>query len=280
MRTIALAALLMAAPLQHAWGWGADGHAITAEIAQRHLTDAARQMVDKLLKHGTLASVASWADDVKFTTHKQTRDWHFVDIPLNRPKYDPAKDCKDGNCVIGALDTLKNKLRCGKDDAEKIEALKFVTHFIGDLHQPLHTVLDGEGFNKLTVTIGFCGPTNKSKPCKPSTAKPNFHEVWDETLIGATVFAWGSYVDNLERSWPKEVDIAALMADSTGPIEWAEEAHVEANVVRKAVPKGNVLRKPYYDAALPVLDRQLARGGIRLAKFLNAAYGSNTCPTP
>ena len=281
MRAILLAAALMSAPLQSAWGWGAEGHAITGEIAQRNLSDDARQMVDRLLKHGTLASVASWADDVKFTTHPQTKEWHFVNMPLNRGKYDPAKDCKNGNCVIGALlDTLKNQLRCGKDDNEKADALRFATHLIGDLHQPLHTVLEGGGFNDLKVTMGFCGLTNTSKTCTPSNAKPNFHEVWDGRLINATVFAWGSYVDRLEKSWPKDVDVAALMADSSGPVEWAEESHAAAKTVRTAVPKNGVLQKKYYDTALTVLDRQLARGGVRLAKFLNAAYGANTCPTP
>ncbi len=116
-------------------------------------------------------------------------------------------------------------------------------------------MLEGGGFNDLKVTIGFCGLTNSSKTCTPSNAKPNFHEVWDGRLINATVFAWGSYVDRLQKSWPKDVDIAALMADSSGPVEWVEESHAAAKTIRTAVPKNAVLQKKYYDMALTVLDR-------------------------
>jgi hypothetical protein len=278
MRKLLLAALLAALPAP-ALGWGQEGHAVVGEIAQRHLTDAARQEVDRLLRHGTLAAVASWADDVKFTTHASTYDWHFVGIPLARDSYDKAQDCADGECILGALDALSNQLRCGKTDAARAEALRFVTHLIGDLHQPLHTVKDGKGLNELDVTVGFCGVKDK-KPCTPSGAKANLHQVWDDLLIGATVWAWGSYVDRLEANWPAEVDIKALLSDDTGPVQWANESHALAQRMHAAVPASRVIDQAYFDKAVLEIDKQLARGGIRLAKALNAAYGTSACPVP
>src|SRR5690242_8680682 len=81
MKPVWLGVLLAAFPLDFAFAWGEDGHSIVAEIAQRRLNDTARAAVDKVLKHGSMASVANWADDVKFTARPETKAWHFVDIP-------------------------------------------------------------------------------------------------------------------------------------------------------------------------------------------------------
>src|SRR5581483_11849536 len=122
---------------------------IVAEIAQRRLSPAAVQAVEQALGRGhSLASVASWADDVRDIA-PQTYNWHFVDIPIAADAYDPARDCAPGpkgDCVIAELDRLSDQLQCGTD-AEKLDALKFAVHFVGDVHQPLHTVLEEKGGN-------------------------------------------------------------------------------------------------------------------------------------
>src|SRR5215467_4969626 len=86
--------LLAVLPAQEALAWGQEGHSIIGEIAQREMKQSTRDVIDKLLRHGSLGSVASWADDVKFTTRPDTKTWHFVDIPLNHDTYD-GLDCKD-----------------------------------------------------------------------------------------------------------------------------------------------------------------------------------------
>src|ERR1043166_6217949 len=124
MRSIGFGILCAVIPLQAAYHWGQDGHSIVAEIAQRRLNDDARKAVDKILKHGSLASVSSWADDVKFTDRPDTKHWHFVDIPLHETTYKPATECKDDDCIIAALANLKSDLLCGKDDKAKLDALQ------------------------------------------------------------------------------------------------------------------------------------------------------------
>src|SRR5258707_15771275 len=90
MKALALGIAIMSFPVS-AWAWGQSGHSIVAEIAQREMSDRARAVVDRLLGHASLASVASWADDVKFEDRPDTKPWHFVDIPLAQQKYDPME---------------------------------------------------------------------------------------------------------------------------------------------------------------------------------------------
>ena len=82
--------------------------------------------------------MASWADDYR-RDHPETRPWHYIDIPLPESKIDMARECPNGQCVIAQTERFLSVLNDLKaDKAAKAEALKFVVHFVGDLHQPLH----------------------------------------------------------------------------------------------------------------------------------------------
>lgn len=273
MKPVWLGVLLAAFPLDFAFAWGEDGHSIVAEIAQRRLNDTARAAVDKVLKHGSMASVANWADDVKFTARPETKAWHFVDIPLAAMGYDPATECKNDACVIAVLNTLKPQLQCGKDDQTKLDALRFVVHFVGDIHQPLHTVSEATGGNGINVTVKFCGLIDPV--CTPSPQAANLHAVWDDTLITRTFYNWGAYVERLESGWLKTPEAQAVTTDATTVTDWALQAHAQASRVWRS--NGTVLDEAYYYESLPVVDRQLGTAGIRLARFLNEAYGAGTC---
>jgi nuclease S1 len=284
MRTLALAAVAVFASTGPLLAWGEEGHAIVAEIAQRRLNDTARAAVANILKasapelaYASLASFASWADDYR-AQHQETTNWHFVDIPLNENAYDPARECKSddpkGDCIIAELARLKDDVRC-KTGEEQFMALKFAVHFVGDIQQPLHTVLEEVGGNNNIVEIQMKGHIC-SGSCVPTTDFAKFHAAWDSVLIQKTVFAWGSYVERLEKDWLKSA--AAVGADGGTPTDWALEAHQAAQVVWAAKPANNILTDTYYTAVLPVLDRQLAVGGLRLAKFLNDAFAPQSCP--
>jgi S1/P1 Nuclease len=128
-----------------AFAWGQEGHSIVAEIAQRRLSPQAAAMVSTLLGPGvSLGSIASWADDVRDSRPK-TYNWHFVSIPIIRATYDPTVDCKPdpdkGDCVVAEVDRARKDMNCATDPVARAEALKFLVHFVGDLHQPFHTVL-------------------------------------------------------------------------------------------------------------------------------------------
>jgi hypothetical protein len=249
-------------------------------VAQHRLNPQARAEVDRLLgTNHSLASVGSWADNVR-DDRPETYNWHFVDMPLADDKYDPTKHCKQsdrGDCVVAELERLKTELRCAATDDQKAEALRYTVHFIGDIHQPLHTVDEARGGNDIAVEVRLAGAkTCKGAPCPIRPSHSNFHAVWDSTLIKATTWSWGAYVDRLEDGWLTSQE--AQNVDGGTPTAWAEETHREARYVWEQLPDSHVVDDAYYDKILPSLDRQLGLAGLRLAKFLNEAYGS-PCPS-
>ena len=289
MRSLALAAALACALVciltGDALAWGQEGHSIIAEIAQQRLSPAAAQMVAGLLKGRSLASIASWADDVR-DTRPETTQWHFVDIPLDVPTYKQPRDCKTvpdmDDCIIAELGRLANDLHCTTGEAQT-EALKFAVHFVGDIHQPLHTVAEKTGGNDVAVDVFMRGLA--TGPTTPVTHTPtNLHVVWDSTLIQKTTWAWGAYVNRLEagwltspEAWAEDPRKAPALPDADALRKWAEEAHQAAHTVWYLRPADDVLDDRYLRDVLLILDRQLGVAGLRLARFLNAAFGS-ACP--
>jgi hypothetical protein len=279
MKRIVLSLALGCTFFGPAFAWGPEGHSIVAEVAQHQLSPQAMTMVERLLGRGrSLASIASWADDVR-GERPENYKWHFVDIPLAVRKYDMNKYCKPsdtGDCAVKELERLKNDLRCASGES-KVEALKFAVHFIGDLHQPLHTVAEAKGGNDVKVDV-FMRGLKCTGTCTPTRVSTNLHAVWDEDLINNAVWNWGVYVDRLEAGWLQGDDAKKSGTDGGTPAEWAEETHAYAPIVWNARPADNVLDDRYFRDMLPILDRQLGVAGLRLAKFLNDAYGSEQCP--
>jgi hypothetical protein len=273
VKTIVLTAAIILAPVT-AWAWGQEGHSIIAEIAQRRLTPQAAAAVDGVLGHGrSLASIASWADDYREQA-PATEPWHFVDIPVDATQYDPATECAGDSCVIARLDILKSDVRCATDP-DKMNALRFAVHFVGDVHQPLHTVAEERGGNGIEVELFMRGLTCTGR-CQPAHVSINLHAAWDGGLIDKAVWSWGAYVERLEDGWLRSPE--AVGADAGTPLQWAMETHAAAPIAWHAVPANKVLDDGYFNLALPILDRQLGRAGLRLARFLNEAYGSTQCP--
>lgn len=277
-RRLLLLPLAWLATMELAFAWGQEGHSIVAEIAQRRLSPEAAAAVDAILGKGhSLASVASWADDQR-GAHPDTYNWHFVDIPIADGTYDPATECKPdpkGDCTIAALERLKPALQCG-DDAAKRDALRYAVHLIGDLHQPLHTVNEARGGNDIPVKVTFKGNTC-FKNCDLDT---NFHATWDTTLITRTVWNWGAFVDREEAGFlatPEAKDPAAVAGT---PTDWLLQTHAAAQTVWALKPTNGVLDDAYYTAVLPVVERQLGLGGLRLAAWLNDAFAAKACPAP
>jgi S1/P1 Nuclease len=277
--------LLLSVGVTETWAWGQEGHSIVAEIAQRRLSPVALQKMNELLvgefpglpasSRIGLASIASWADDYR-ASHDESRNWHFVDVSYGRDHYDPATDCQldatYGDCIINAVGRFTAVLGdCSRPAGERRPALKFVAHFIGDLHQPLHaatrvnpdTAADDRSGNEIKVT--FLGvPTN-------------LHHVWDTDLIMHKVYDWGEYVRLLETQWLPGKDTEALQRGNT--TQWAEEAHRAAQVVAYNFRPDHVLDEEYYADATATVDRQLALAGLRLARVLNDVLAPTTrCP--
>jgi hypothetical protein len=277
---VLLLSALTCASLAPAFAWGPEGHSIVAEIAQRRLTPDGAAMVATLLGPGhSLASIASWADDAR-DERPETYNWHFVDIPIGVPKYSATRDCspdkKKGDCIVAELDRLKDELACGTGD-KKVDALRFAVHFLGDIHQPLHTVDELTGGNLIKVDVFMRGMTCTGT-CEPKKNQSNFHAAWDADLIKAAVWDWGHYADRLEAGWLVSEEAQQQGIDGGTPEQWANETHSLAPIVWNLRPADNVLDDHYFRDVLPVLDRQLGVAGLRLAKFINDAAGATCTP--
>jgi hypothetical protein len=241
--------------------WGASGHAIVAELAQRRLEPGPSAKVKELLGgEVSLASIASWPDEVR-TREPETTNWHFVNIPYDASRYDPARDCQRlpmGDCVIEAIARSRATLADALQSREgRARALKFLVHFVGDLHQPLHCAHRNHDRGGNDVMVYFFDE------------RVALHKVWDTSIIERRVFNWGEYVRYLEEEWFPQQDAAKLAKG--GPIDWALESHAHAVKFVYAIPGDFNLGEPYYKKALPIVDRQLAAAGVRLAKLLNEA---------
>jgi hypothetical protein len=283
LRSVFAGAVLMlaAGPLAPAaLAWGPQGHAIVAEIAEIRLSDTAKQKVQEILSavhKSHLDEVASWADDIR-PSHPDTAPWHFVDIPLNAAAYKASRDCKGGACVVVQIQRFVAVLKDGSASApDRLEALKFIVHFVGDIHQPLHDEDHGDkGGN--TVHLTYFGKST------------NLHAVWDGGIIekatGIKVGPHFSVDFQATRAEAEKLnnDITAAEVTEWAPagmvgdikvvtVQWANDSHKLAQQAYKDLPAhrtGN-WAGTYQQKAWPVVEGQLERGGVRLAEVLNEA---------
>lgn len=257
----ALAALyILLVMASNAFAWGQEGHRVVATIAQAYLTAQASAKVQEILgSDGSMAAVATWADEVR-PSRPLTAPWHYIDIPLNTSDIDMARDCRNGDCVTAAITRFLAVL---SDDsstsAARNEALKFIIHFVGDLHQPLHSGDNNDrGGNGLQVT--FFGRNT------------NLHSVWDTLLIEHI----DANTDNYATMLGAKIEDSDISAWQQGTVEvWALESHeVATKVAYGALPPGQKadLGMDYLKAVAPAIDLQLARAGIRLAYILNRVF--------
>src|SRR3954466_15676095 len=173
--------------------WGVQGHRLVALLATNHLTPVAKQNVAWLLAPETLGDVASWADEVQGGIN-QTALWHYVNIPPDAKSYDRDRDCprqpgvtagsrNDAwrDCVVDRIRYHEERLADTRlDRADRATALKFLVHFVGDIHQPLHASAIERGGNGILVRVfgsDTCGTDpGRQTPC-------NLHSVWDSQMI-------------------------------------------------------------------------------------------------
>jgi hypothetical protein len=128
-------ALVLLLPGRAGFGWGHEGHTVVALIAEHYMTSAAVAKAGDLLDDAPIDAVASWADDYR-RDHRETGPWHYIDIPLADSKINMSHECPEGQCVIARTEHFLSVLKdpsAGR--AARAEALKFVVHFVGDLHR-------------------------------------------------------------------------------------------------------------------------------------------------
>lgn len=280
MRRVLLALLLFALP-EAALAWGKQGHRVVATLASQRLTPRARAAVEELLRDNddgrSLAAISMWADWVRFRKLPETYNWHFVNIPLERERYDSGRDCRPergrGDCIVAALGRMRDVLADrDRRKADRVEALKFVVHLAADLHQPLH-VAERDGDQGATrVKLSWFG-SRETRGRR--TYAWTLHAVWDDGLLEESGRSTAQTVVQL-NAWLAQQDAQALAAGSI--VDWALEAHRVAreqayrDADGRGIPaRGARLGQAYYDARIAAADQQLARAGVRLARLLNEA---------
>jgi hypothetical protein len=251
---------LLLLPQPRALAWGSEGHRIIADIAWDHLNDSALENLRPFLGDNDLASISTWADDIR-GGHPETGPWHYVDIPPDSGGYE-AKDCPDDNCVVAQINKFARILGDPEQPyAARSEALKFLVHFVGDLSQPFHAMGDARGGNDIPVT--FFGSTQ----CDGYAC--NLHNVWDSELIRHSGIREHRYARDLEEM----IAAGHLQAGPADPAAWANQS---LQLARQAwvQPQTNI-DQAYYERERPVVDRQLALAGLRLAQILNQELGGS-----
>jgi hypothetical protein len=261
--------------------WGNKGHQIIARIAMSRLSISARQVIAELLAPSeTLESVSTWADDVK-TQSAETRSWHFVLIPLGDSRYLPLKDCGKGQtCIIEAIGQQITILKdTNKDSKDRAEALKFLVNLIGDLHQPFHVSTNtnppDQGGNRVRVT-------------SLSGRSTNLHDEWDNGLVEyglRRAKSVGDYVTRLNKKFPRSstnqsnqgsfISTQGSVTDwalETHKLSWGAYYHTNGEFMVNDPKRSWKLDAPYYDKNVPVVEGQLVRAGVRLAKVLNDIF--------
>lgn len=238
--------------------WGASGHAIVAEIAQRRLDPAVKRQIQDLLGADvSLASISNWADTLAMTA-PQTRRWHYVNIPVGASGYDAGRDCKktaEGDCIVAAIGRAQATLADrSAPRQQRAQALKLLVHLVADIHQPLHCAeRDGDaGGARLAVT--FFGSAS------------TLHQVWDIGLLEKASYDWGEHVGQIAELMAN--DKAGSMTQGS-PAQWAWETHLVAVTAAYGHLSEKALDKEYQARNLPVVHRQLGLAGLRLAKLLN-----------
>jgi hypothetical protein len=262
---ILLAALLISS---QASAWGKEGHELVCAIAEENLTEKAADFVRQTLALGEfldgntkndLASLCTWADKAKYGKYTSTYEAHFLNVPADKNKIDFGRDCAALDCIAVAiqrnLSYLNSPAGSKREKSRKAAALRFLGHFVGDIHQPLH-VSNREDWGGNKIRLTWFGE------------KTNLHKMWDVNLLEK---AGLNHPGSLEFLLNQTVD-----DDQHNVLKWMEESfalsrkYAYLNVENQALESGDNVGQAYFERAKPIIIQQLTLAGHRLAYLLNA----------
>jgi hypothetical protein len=235
--------------------WSKTGHRAIGEIAQQHLSRKAKKAIAKLLNGQSLATVSNFADEIKAdTNYRKFSAWHYVNYPEDKT-YSEVEPSPYGNVIIGiekCIQIIKNE---NSSEADKVFYLKMLIHLVGDLHQPMHVGrLEDKGGNNIQVQWFNRGS--------------NLHKVWDANMIDDHGMSYTELASSLPKLNKKQ-----RMEIQEGDIYiWVEESQDLANELYKSVEVGEKLYYRYGYTWWSTVEKQLQKGGLRLAKVLNDLF--------
>jgi S1/P1 Nuclease len=270
------------------WAWFAEGHKIVAIIAADDLALTARSHAAQILNVPadagsveTAMAAASIRPDTEFRDQdRSTAQWHFIDICLQDSEGDIPARCPQGNCVTAKIDEYAFRLRDGNYDKWGMAGdLAFLIHFVGDIHQPLHTTTNAD-------RGGRCQQVNVAP------AEENLHFAWDDAVVVVLEKQLGTSdpeatAHKLEALYPATVDPATWKPGESEQIAWESHQLAETDVypglgiperpcsLHSCDPGTSVpvtLSPAYIERGAQIAGSQLAKAGHRLAALLNQIW--------
>lgn len=307
---IALLLVLLLTSTQLVNSFSKMSHRAVGSIAQHFLTPRAEKNIKHYLREfqGSLTSVSFWADEIRnIPSWKYTGPFHYVNVD-EKCHFNYARDCPKDNCIVGAITNYTRQLQSINKKFELVntatasmsttttttstafekvrDAIRFIVHFVGDIHQPLHVgKLSDRGGNNINVK--FYGKS------------ANLHSIWDwdipmrivnlnhdrssdkwvNSLIndiknGRWSKQDGNAIDNVE--WSKCANGGRFGNKRLCPEEWVPEIGMKAcSVCYPGAHNGANLGDDYYLKSVDTMNEMIAKGGYRLAMLLNAAFETN-----
>lgn len=292
-RFCAVVLLLLVVCPDRALAFGLEGHRLICEIAFQRLSPAAKTFVNEVralrteirdpfdgcqncpevhpsdARQMSFSEGCTWADEARRDTFKGTYEYHFINVPKAAAGFDLGRDCGVFDCVLVGIQRYARYLALDPSDSSRekerrVLALRFLGHFVGDLHQPLHTgFVEDLGGNLIAVRFTENGQTETS----------NLHAVWDSVVLRKAGLSPGS-----AQTLNSEITPADAAAFSTLDITgWATEAHGLARQLGYTKPDGNaveandLLDEDYFDPAGDAIRLQIKKAAVRLAALIEAA---------
>ena len=287
LNVVALAACLAVSSAAEVSAWGPDGHRIVCRIAYQ-LLDRARQTEIRRLtatyRTPDRQSIGSFTDGCIFPDEARSKardnvpgwdrfdpfeNWHFLNVPRTTRSVEESH-CH-GNCVLTGIAHHAAALTAASTDRDRAEALFFLGHWIGDVHQPLHiSYVDDRGGNDIKpINGGFY-------------ASSNLHAVWDSGIIAKAVGVngWRIYADRLARAITPAERAAWIGGQA---ISWAQESYgvtigpnvryctwrdVNGTSTCVSIPGARTLTRPYQTEFQDDVELRLKQAGARLADLL------------
>lgn len=307
----AVTSLLTLAIALPTWAWGPQGHRLVALIAAAHLTASARGHVAELLGvdpadadalADAMADASTWADEIKHVAEGSgTGNWHFLDLADSDGKNEIAGRCPGGDCITAKLPELRQALEAGQGfhfqnhDYAPVDVLRFIIHFMGDLHQPLHCATNADAGGNCLHTKGF--------------GAAELHAAWDGGLV-KRLFSTGSggtsseaeLARNLNKRFAArrklyvgttDLEVIAIESHSIGfESAYGPLLHLLPGDEPRAfliVPVSSCkgaedlkhltpaidLTEVYTDETFDTVSEQIAKAGYRLAALLNTAFSKS-----
>ena len=248
------------------FGWGPKGHDVVAAIAEKHLSEETKAILNEILDGHSIVYYSSWMDSIQNSPeweskYSHTKTWHYANVDKGKT-YQTMKKNEKGD-VVTALTTITEKLKTFyPDNLYSIEAddIKMIIHMVGDMHCPMHAGrLSDLGGNRMKVR--WFGRNT------------NLHSTWDSKMIdSARTWSYSEWCEHLDILDPEHVQ----MYWSGSFEEWFVEtvgmaAQVYEYVENLGEENPNLSYQFVYDFS-PMLEDRLVVGGIRLAYVLNSIF--------